>query len=336
MTIKIFKSSDTDAPVINNTAGSVLRAVRTCLTTGFGENAGAGWLCDFSDDTRAVFKAPTGLQTSLYLDDASATQTLVCAYKIMHDLEVGSGRFPRDITENIILKKPAKADACAWILFVGETWLHLVVFYDSMYTQLPTVNAEFRSTTFVKASILSFGDLSNVPVDTPPTAFIAGDAPFETTDAPFLCKSLESRPTEAGIRGLFLSETCLQNVDDFEPIGVKSINGQSNVFYGTLGTSLYRNLTVDSGYPQSKTLKTSPICVEEVLSTTTDTRSTLYRGDIPGVLAPLFYIKAAFPFYENFIMKGPVQPAPHAYQCVPLFKPTYTVSQWSALFFEAK
>lgn len=336
MTIKIFKSSDANAPVLNNTAGSVLRVVHTCLTAGFGENAGAGWLCDFSDDARAVFKAPTGLQTSLYLDDSSATQTRVCAYKTMNGLDVGSGRFPRDTAENIIIKKPANVNACAWILFVGESYLHLVVFYDAIYTQLPTVTTEFRSTTYVKASILSFGDLDSTPVGTPPAAFIAGDTSFETTDAPFLCKSLENLPTEAGIRGLFLSETCLQNVDDFEPIGVKSINGQSNVFYGTLGTSLYRNLTVDNGYPQSKTLKTSPICVEEVLSTTTNTRSTIYRGDIPGVLAPLFYIKAAFPFYENLIIKGPIQPATKAYQCVPLFKPTYTVSQWSALFFEAQ
>lgn len=67
--VKIYRSTDTDAPVLDKTANCVATIIKACLVTGYGAKAGAGWTLKNEDlETKTkVFDINSGVGEPLSL-----------------------------------------------------------------------------------------------------------------------------------------------------------------------------------------------------------------------------------------------------------------------------
>lgn len=75
--VKVYKSTDKHAPVINHAdrrAGDVKTVLKACLVTGYGDKEGAGWLIEGETDVQASFYVDNAELTNyrLILDDSGA------------------------------------------------------------------------------------------------------------------------------------------------------------------------------------------------------------------------------------------------------------------------
>lgn len=93
----VYRSTDPGAPVISSaTAGSGLAAIRACLVTGYGSQAPAGWIEEFSGVNKAVFRSVVvlgGPGCYVRIDDTSSSSSnpplSVITYSSMSDVDTG-------------------------------------------------------------------------------------------------------------------------------------------------------------------------------------------------------------------------------------------------------
>lgn len=74
-TAKLYRSDDAGAPVLDNTAGCLIRIFKACLSTGYGDKVGAGWLVPFTDESvgASVFQPPPSIYRDFYLQLSADT-----------------------------------------------------------------------------------------------------------------------------------------------------------------------------------------------------------------------------------------------------------------------
>lgn len=79
VSVKIYKSTDTGAPVLANQANAVAEILKACLVTGYDSKAGAGWTLAFEDLTTKtkIFNVKTPVGTNFYLRVYNDTGKLV-------------------------------------------------------------------------------------------------------------------------------------------------------------------------------------------------------------------------------------------------------------------
>lgn len=65
--VKVFLSTDKDAPQLNRQANDLQVILKACLVTGYGDKLGAGWQLAFEDDDIKVFAPKSSAYTNFYL-----------------------------------------------------------------------------------------------------------------------------------------------------------------------------------------------------------------------------------------------------------------------------
>lgn len=160
----IYRSDDTNAPVLNGIAGSLGNLLTKCLVDGYDDKPGAGWTKEFTniDETITAFKnSPvSGNGVFLRVDEvaAAATHANFQGYESMSDIDAGLQGFFSGITE---CRKSYSADttARAWLLAADDKFFYLFVYYYSTDIVNP-VNTSHN------AHIMGFGDfVANQPTD---------------------------------------------------------------------------------------------------------------------------------------------------------------------------
>lgn len=107
----IYTSSDTDAPVLNGTSGSMCGVLNACLVSGYGSKIAAGWTAPYSESNKIVFRQGGGNQFYVRIEDS------------------GSAASNTDwVTIGPVLIAPLSSSA---------TWVELRNNYYSQYTQAP-------------------------------------------------------------------------------------------------------------------------------------------------------------------------------------------------------
>lgn len=94
----VYKSTDSQAPVLNGIAGSLINLLRKVLVDGYGTKPGAGWTLEFINaaQTIAVFRnnSTVGFGKYFRVDDSIGTYATVTGYETMADIDNGLGRIP--------------------------------------------------------------------------------------------------------------------------------------------------------------------------------------------------------------------------------------------------
>lgn len=125
MTVRVYRSTDGSAPVLNGTAGSLVALLYACLVTGYGSATAAGWAREFTAANKAVFRAATGNRYRLRIDDTGTQEARAVAYETMSDVDTGANAFPTSgqVTGGLFIRKSNTADATGrpWVLIATGT-----------------------------------------------------------------------------------------------------------------------------------------------------------------------------------------------------------------------
>lgn len=98
MPIEIYRSTDTDAPVLTGEVGSLINVLDACLVNGYGSKAALGWTKPYSDTNKAVYRMNVG--TGFYMrvvDEGTirdARLAHIRGYESMSSVDAGVGDFP--------------------------------------------------------------------------------------------------------------------------------------------------------------------------------------------------------------------------------------------------
>lgn len=139
MAVTVYKSSDTSAPALSGTTGSLISVLDACLVNGYGSKSAAGWSKAFSGTNRAAYQQGAASGADCYLDvnDAAAgtggaKEANVRGYETMSAVGTGTGDFPATAqvaSPGLFVRKSATADSTSrgWLLLADDKTFHLFV-----------------------------------------------------------------------------------------------------------------------------------------------------------------------------------------------------------------
>jgi hypothetical protein len=131
----VYKSTDSSAPVLSGTTGSLVALLDACLVNGYGSKSAAGWTKAFTATNKGSYLGTTGHY--LDVDDsgagaAGAQEANVRGYETMSAVATGTGPFPttsQQASPGLYVRKSVTADATAraWILVADGLTFYLFV-----------------------------------------------------------------------------------------------------------------------------------------------------------------------------------------------------------------
>lgn len=111
--VEVYRWDDVGAPVLNKTAGCMMNIFKSCLVTGYGTKAGAGWTMPFGDAAGVkVLRPEVGAETDFYLRLSADTGSKMSAqiYLNMTDTDTGdlklqcNSPFKYGVCENVSMR----------------------------------------------------------------------------------------------------------------------------------------------------------------------------------------------------------------------------------------
>lgn len=136
-TTRIYRSTDSGAPVLTGQQGSLLNLLDKCLVDGYGAKTAAGWSRPYTGTNKTAYRNSVAAGgTGMYLrvlDDGSGTggarEALVRCYLTMSDVDTGTVETPTvaQLAASIVWRKSNSADstARAWVLVADELTMYL-------------------------------------------------------------------------------------------------------------------------------------------------------------------------------------------------------------------
>lgn len=164
MAITVYRSTDTSAPTMSGTIGSLITVLDACLINGYGTQTAAGWTKPFSGTNLAVYRmastSPPATGMYLRVDDTAAQVSRVRGYQSMSDVNTGTIPFPTDaqLLGGLALRKSVTAAATArpWVLVADNRGFYLFI----------QGNMSTFGTTDSSDTVMFFGDIiTNESVD---------------------------------------------------------------------------------------------------------------------------------------------------------------------------
>lgn len=124
MTVRVYYSTDSGAPVYSGSVGAFIAVLKACLVDGYGSKAAAGWTQDFSGTNLSVLRPAAGNRHRLWIDDTNAQYARVRGYEDMTSVSVGTGPFPTDVQLSggcyVVKSNAASSAARGWVLVADE------------------------------------------------------------------------------------------------------------------------------------------------------------------------------------------------------------------------
>lgn len=136
--VKVYRSSDASAPVLQNTAGSLIALLDACLVNGYGSKVAAGWTKSFSSTNLAAYRSAAGTnQRYLRVNDANTDYAEIRGYESMTGISTGVNQFPSNaqVTDSRHYKYYAGASGARdWVVIANEKFVHI---YNITYVESP-------------------------------------------------------------------------------------------------------------------------------------------------------------------------------------------------------
>lgn len=136
-TTRVYRSTDTSAPVLTGGVSSLINLLDKCLVAGYGSQTAAGWSKPYTGTNKAAFRnsvadGGTGMYLRV-LDDGSGTggarEALCRAYASMSDVDTGTIETPTaaQLAAAMVWRKSDTTDstARAWVLVADELTFYL-------------------------------------------------------------------------------------------------------------------------------------------------------------------------------------------------------------------
>ena len=160
MPVRVYKSTDPGAPVLDGTAGSLISVLRACLVDGYGTQAPAGWSMPYTDGLtppqRAHFRQATRAGWEAYdieiLDNGNtgfeadrADYAAFWGWGGATGLGQGTLAFPVRTSNGVFVRKSATTDATprAWLVVASERAFHFVLYHAAASNYLAAYHGFF-------------------------------------------------------------------------------------------------------------------------------------------------------------------------------------------------
>ncbi len=276
MTVRVYTSADTGAPVLTgSTAGDLINLLTKCLVDGYGSKAGAGWTKPFTAANRAAFKTGAGSRGRyLYVDDTRSTSSYaarVYGMDVMTGIDAGEGRFPSNdvypggmywhvhYTGSTSMGRP-------WVIVASEKIMYL---YLQNYPDAGSSNTQYREFYW-------FGDYDAFSPANTYNTIIQGKTSSPTTSEQDPFNSSNVGSTSAGL---------------YAPRSYNGLGGAIQLGrrhdYGLSNTSTWGgNGSLSYPHGPDGALMMSPVWIHEPGST----NMAALLGKMPGLWAPLQYV----------------------------------------------
>lgn len=159
-TTRIYKSTDSGAPVLVGGVSSLINLLDKCLVTGYGSATPAGWTKPYTGTDIAAFRnsvAAGGSGMYLRVSDAGsgtggAREALVRGYATMSDVNTGTVETPTvaQIASSLVWRKSNTVDSTArpWVLIADERTFYLCI-------NTGTLTGEYGSGTYAAGDFAS-------------------------------------------------------------------------------------------------------------------------------------------------------------------------------------
>ena len=280
-----YRSTDSGAPTLNGTSGSLIALLDACLVNGYGSKSAAGWTKEYAATNKAVYRPSHGNRYYLrVLDDGSdgtngARVARLRGYESMSGVDTGTGEFPTDaqVSGGLYIGKSSTADSTArtWVLLAdGKRFVLFVAYHAS--------NLNSYAQNF-------FGDLAGVSAaDTYACALVAAKATANAVDT-----SIGSSIFGSSL----VHGSSITNATGYSP-RARAGTGTSVGAYINRGGTVSGASTYTVGPDGAGNIWVEPIPVRDASAFD----STAPRGYIPGVLFLLNNLDA--PGYPNFTAFG--------------------------------
>lgn len=180
MPFNLYRSDDTDAPVLTSSAGALLDLLEAVLIDGYGSKSPAGWSQPFGRDVNtSVFKFADSAGKPghyLWVDDPSGYDARVIAYDSMASIDDVSGeRFPTEsqVSGGLYLRKAATTTSNRPWVCVADAYR----FYLIVMAGVSSIELTSSATAF-----FGFGLGNSYIPDDPYFSFIIGRESSNTSD----------------------------------------------------------------------------------------------------------------------------------------------------------
>lgn len=138
MAVTVYRSTDSSAPTLSGTVGSLIALLDACLVNGYGSQPAAGWTKEYTGTNLAAYRmSTTSPATGFYLriDDTGTTSSRLVGYETMSDVNTGTGQFPTSgqVSGGGYLWKSGTANSTArpWTLIADTRGFYLYVCSNS-------------------------------------------------------------------------------------------------------------------------------------------------------------------------------------------------------------
>lgn len=262
-----YRSTDSGAPVLSGTAGSLIALLDACLVNGYGAKAAAGWTKNYSGTNKAVYRPSHGSRFYLrVLDDGSdgaqgARLARVRGYESMSDVDTGTGEFPTDaqVSGGLYLGKSSTADSTArtWVVLADGKRAIVMIAHHASHTQ-----------SYTQAF---FGDLGGASAADPYAAMLVAAKDATNAVTTLVGSTVQSASVVHGTAGATAS--------GYSP-RARVGTGTSSGAHINRGGTVTGNSTYTAGPDTSGNVWTEAILVRD--SSTVDTNAP--RGYVPGIL----------------------------------------------------
>lgn len=130
MQFTIFQNTDSGAPVLNGTTGSLISVLDACLTTGYGAISGLGWTKEYSSGAvGAVYRMSSASSIQFYLKvldngpgAVGGQEARLVGFESMTSFGSGQGQFPSGAVSFVVCRKSNSGNASGrqWTLIGDE------------------------------------------------------------------------------------------------------------------------------------------------------------------------------------------------------------------------
>lgn len=271
MTVRLYRSDDTDAPSgITNAAGSLIAVLDACLVSGYGAKAAAGWSKAYSGTNKAAYRQGNGNLRYLRVDDTGTTTARVRGYESMTDVDTGTGPVPTEaqVSGGLYQYKSSSATARPWVVVADENFF--ILWVGSNNGTAPSITSGI--TTQYEPAMM-FGDFeSYVQGDIWNTLIVAAASASMSADAVGGVNAVGA-PNASTVSGHYVFRAIDQTTQS------KAVGKGSPLVGSAIGAA---GIAYPS--PLASEMALLPLFVVEAYST--GVQAGVYRGRIKGLYCP--------------------------------------------------
>lgn len=127
MPATLYQSTDSGAPQLTATAGSLIQVLDAVLVNGYGSKSPAGWTKEFSGTNTAVYRngPDSAARTFFRIEDISGSYATVVGYHDMTDINTGTYRIPSNTSYTTNLGRQIYTSSPHWLALADSKTLFL-------------------------------------------------------------------------------------------------------------------------------------------------------------------------------------------------------------------